>query len=190
MLLFQSLFPVDLAFQATEAIYNEASIEVIDLVLQNDGKKPFGLNLQGPSIEIQSRYPNALITGHLNAESRHTEAPLFPKDLALTLLDHGIDEGQRLEALLLGGDIQDDDPKETAHLGGGQSDPWGLVHGIEHVLDESPDPNVYNFHRLGDLPERGIRIFQDGKNAHGPYLAIKDAKMYYKFLQEASQESL
>jgi hypothetical protein len=73
-------------------------------------------------------------------------ATLFHLLDAVSHLDHGIDQAQRLVLVL--GEVDDDHPAMNVDLGRGQADAGCRVHGLEHVVDQLA-------HGFVDLVDRG-----------------------------------
>jgi len=63
--------------------------------------------------------------------------------------------------------VDDDDALVHVHLCGGQADAFGLVHGLEHVVDQLANAVVHDGHGLGHLVKAGIWKGEDGQQGHG-----------------------
>ena len=55
-------------------------------------------------------------------------------------------------------------------LTGREADAIGLVHGLDHVVDQAADSVIDLRHRLGNGVQTGIRITKDGELRHGVWL--------------------
>ena len=53
------------------------------------------------------------------------------------------------------------------HLGGGEADPIGRVHGFEHVVRQATHGVVDDGDRFGLLPQSRVRILQNYELCHG-----------------------
>ncbi len=52
------------------------------------------------------------------------------------------------------------------HLGRRQPDAGGLVHGLEHVVDQLPELIVHMLHRGGFFPQPRVRKFENSEFCH------------------------
>jgi len=68
-----------------------------------------------------------------------------------------VDKGQSTDTIFVGtSDIHDNDPVGDPDLGGRQPHTLGMVHRLEHVLDEVPDSIARLSYRLSGLPKDRI----------------------------------
>ncbi len=68
--------------------------------------------------------------------------------------------------ILLLGDVDGDDPLGHGDLDRGQADAGGVVHGLEHVVDQPPGLGINRFHRFGDQPEPLVGENNDVAQCH------------------------
>jgi hypothetical protein len=52
-------------------------------------------------------------------------------------------------------------------LGRGESDPIGVVHRLQHVVDQTADARIDFGHGLGHRVQARIRVSEDRQKAHG-----------------------
>ncbi|MNO88576.1 hypothetical protein D3C76_800310 [compost metagenome] len=76
----------------------------------------------------------------------------------------GVDEHPRLGLVL--GQIHDDDALVHVHLGGGQADAGGFVHGFEHVVDQLAHGVIDHLDRFGDRAQARIGEFENVQDGH------------------------
>ena len=72
----------------------------------------------------------------------------------------GVDQHQRGVTLLR--DIDHNQSLVHVHLGGGQPDAFGLVHGLEHVGNQRLNAFVHGRHRFGDCVQFGVGVAKNG----------------------------
>lgn len=80
------------------------------------------------------------------------------------LFDRGVDEDARLAAVFA--EVHDHDLQVHVHLGGGQADARGFVHGFKHVVDQLTQGVVEHRHRLGDGAQARVREFENVQDGH------------------------
>src|SRR5262249_33580188 len=81
--------------------------------------------------------------------------------------DFRIDEDARLVALLLLGEVHGHDTLGNTDLDGGKADAGRVIHGLEHVVDQSLDLTVNLLDRLRLEPQSPVREDDDLAHRHG-----------------------
>ena len=85
----------------------------------------------------------------------------------------------------VGGEVQDEEPERQRDLVGGQPDPPGVIHQVEHRADVRPQLVVDLLDRPGRISQRGMRILDDlehepnssqRQGQHGPPAPRSDAQ--------------
>ena len=83
----------------------------------------------------------------------------------MPLDDLRVDEDLLLVLLLrVGGQVQDEEPERQRNLVGGQADPPGVVHQIEHRPDRRAQAVVDLRDRTRRISQGGMRVFDDLKH--------------------------
>ena len=93
---------------------------------------------------------------------REGEAALHRLLLPLAGEDLGVDQLHRPLP-----NVDDNHPAQKPHLGGGQADPVGLVHGLDHVLHQLGQFLVKLLHRAALLSQELLLLGHDVAHCHG-----------------------
>ena len=80
--------------------------------------------------------------------------------------DLGVDDEQRRLLLALAGEVERDDALGDADLDRRQSDAGGVVHGLQHVVEDATDLVVHDGDRLGDELQAGVGQGDDVEFGH------------------------
>ena len=82
--------------------------------------------------------------------------------LAGGLQDLGVDEFDQAAVV----HIDEEDPAQDAHLGGGQTGAVGVRQGFGHVVEQVVEALVKVCHRAGDLMQGRLLLGHDGAKCH------------------------
>ena len=116
--------------------------------------RPLGLDLLRLAFEVEELHLHRARPLHLLVVFRDGEAALLVDRLFLRLPGHfRIDEHLRRLRLVLLGEIHGDHALRHADLDGRQPDAGGVVHGLEHVVDQRAQRLVDGADRLGFQPQ-------------------------------------
>ncbi len=119
-----------------------------------------GFQFERLAVPVQGADPAVLDALHVLVETGYGQAAfLHGFRLAVENLDFRVDEHPGLAFVL--GQVHDDDLLVDVDLGGCQADALGIVHGLEHVVDQLPDVVRHRLHRLGDGAQARVRVFED-----------------------------
>src|SRR6478735_8780395 len=150
----------------------EETVEVVVLVLQHPGEPAGRLVADLGAVEGQPGQGRSLAAPQRVGLARDRQAPL---DLLVRvgLADDRLGRGEvrvedhaaRRDAVVVG-ELPGEDPQAHAHLGCGQADPAGGIHGVEHVGDEFTDAVVDDLHGLGAAVEDGFAGDDDRSDGH------------------------
>src|SRR5574343_1710992 len=160
---------LDAALLERGQVFDEhLAAQVVHLVLDAHGQQAIGLDVllfafavQGLDFHGAGAFNAVVDAGHRQAAFVAPHAHLAgPGDL-------GVDQHQGLDALF--GHIDHDQALVHIDLRGGQADAFGLVHGLEHVVDGLLQARVKSLHGLGHFVQARIGVSEDGKQGHGLY---------------------
>ena len=153
-------------------VHEEDAFEVVVFVLDDPGQHAFDLERAGLEVAVEVRDVDLRRAPHVLADVGDGEAAFFKSGLFVPLFDDlGVDEDHRLrgqDLTVLGQffgqwfEVDEEQPFVAPYLRRRQADAGGVVHGLEHVVDqllEGLRVFVY-FHRL--LPEDGHAVDVDG----------------------------
>ena len=85
-----------------------------------------------------------------------------------------------LRVVLLG-DVHGDQPQRLADLDGGQPDAGGLVHGLEHVVDQRAQRLIDGFDRFGHQPQLFFGNDENVTDCHGRDLRAVCGRVNVRF---------
>ena len=95
-------------------------------------------------------------------EAGEAQAAFLVLGRGMPLDDLRVDEDLLLVLLLgVGGEVQDEEPERQSDLVGGQADPPGLVHQLEHLADVRPQLVVDLLDRTGRITQCGMGVLDD-----------------------------
>lgn len=135
-------------------------------MLDAHGQQAIGLNDAGLALLVQRAHMHGIEAFNAVVDAGHREATFFVEVLFGTGPDQfGVDEHQRLVAFLR--NVDDHQALVHVHLGGGQANAMGVVHGGQHVGDQRPDAVVHRRNGACNLVKPGVRVTENGKDCHG-----------------------
>ncbi len=125
------------------------------------GQQAVGLQLVGLAVAIQRLEVHAQGAGDLGIVLGDRQAPLLHR---LALLadrgDLGVDQHQGAGAVVA--DVHDDHPTVHVDLGRRQADAAGVVHGLQHVVDQPADLVIDLRHGRRPGAQALVGILEDG----------------------------
>ncbi len=138
---------------------------MVHLVLDAHSQRALIVPLERLTAAILGAHANLRRPLHLIEHAGHRQAAFFRHGDPFARQDLGVDENQRLIALL--GDVDHQQAQRGIHLGRGEADAGRCVHRLEHVIDEAPQLGVETRNRKGPSAQPGVGKFQDRSEAHG-----------------------
>ena len=138
---------------------------MVDLVLEDASEEFLSLERDLVALEIEPADMDPVRTEDPEPQPGDGEAPLVVVPLPLGLVDLGVDQCLRPVS-----HVVDEDTLLHAHLGSGQSGSLGVVHRLDHVVDELREPAVDPVDLAGDLLEDRVAIGAHGVRRHRPIL--------------------
>ena len=149
-------------------IDEQHALQMVHLVLQAVGKQSVGFQRLLLAVTVLIFGADARRALYIFPDVGHRQAAFLEGcQFFRRPQDRGIDEGARIPLAVLLVEIHDDDALGDADLHGGQPDAVGLVHGLQHIVDQTADFAV----NLGDFArhrfQAGIGGDEDGTNGHG-----------------------
>jgi DNA recombination protein RmuC len=146
----------------------QLAVQMIDLVLQTDGKHAVGFLGLGVAvaIEIVANDPGRPLD--LFPDVGHRQAAFLVNDGFLGRPgQRGIDEGTGIAIAVFLIDVHDDDAFGHPNLHRGQPDAVGLVHSLQHVVDQPADTAVDLVDFGGNGFQFGVGRDKNGADGHG-----------------------
>ena len=157
------------ALELGEVIDEQHAFEMVHLVLQAGGEQPVGFE-HAECLPSRSRY-SALMRAGRSTSSQISGTERQPSsNIAISSdapEDFRIDEGARLFLAVLLVEIHHDDALGHADLHRGQADAVGLVHAVDHVVDQPADLVIDLVDVVRDRFEARIGRGKDGADGHG-----------------------
>jgi len=164
---FLEAFLEKLSFYSADPVYEQGSVKVVYLVLESPAKEPVGLDLQRPSLPVETAHNDPFRPYNACDVSGKTEASLLAFDFALGRFNFGIYHHYERSILIFpDAHIDDYDPFRKTNLGGRQSDAGRSVHGLNHVVDEALYLSIYFAYRESFLFKDFFRVFFDFEYRH------------------------
>src|SRR5690606_34074776 len=164
-LLLAELCPDARLLEPRQVLDKHLAVQVIDLVLDADREQPVRFQGEGRAVPVQGADGHAIRTLDLVVDARNRQATLLVDLRFLALRDDlGVDEHAQIVALL--GDVDHHHPQVDVHLGGGEPDARGGIHGLGHIGHQAPDVVVHLLDRLGNLVQPGVGVTEYVKNGH------------------------
>src|SRR5437773_294351 len=139
---------------------------MIDLVLQGDGKKSFGCNLDFFFMFIESDDFHLRGATHFRGKVDDAKASLLPDDFPLRPGNYWIDELIYLLMRIFVVDIQHDHPLGYTHLRRREPDAWRSIHCFHQVINQLyglPGDIIY---RQSLSAQDRLRVFYDLQDRH------------------------
>ncbi len=133
-------------------------------MLDADAQQTRGVHFEGLASQVEGLDPDVFGSADLVIDAGHRQAALFAHGLAFFEHDTGVDEGQ--QAVFLFADIHHDEPHMLVHLGGGQADARGGIHGFGHIGRQLADGVVHRGHGLGHGVQARIGEMKDFQQGH------------------------
>ncbi len=114
----------------------DLAVQMIDFMLQTDGKQPLGFDQAHLSIQVEVTDRNTFRTLDLVVDAWHREAA-FLSDLSVgaAFQNFGVDQRQQLVASLR--NVDHDQPFMYINLSRCEPDAWRLVHRFRHVARQT-----------------------------------------------------
>ncbi|SCZ18074.1 Uncharacterised protein [Acinetobacter baumannii] len=164
MLLFQLLADA-VALEGGQVVDEQLAVEVVAFVLDAYRQQAFGDFLEGVAIAVEGLDPDLLRSVHVLVEAGYRQAAfLVLVHILGQRFELGVDEYPRLG--LVFAEVHDHDALVHVHLGRGEADARGFVHGFEHVVDQLAHRVVDHLHRFGDGPQARIGEFENVQDGH------------------------
>ena len=164
---FMNLPPNEPPLQSTEVLDEQATVQVIDLVIECACQEPLPLDGPHPAFEIHRLDDAPVRTPYFFIETRQAQAA-FVLDVFTRRFKHpGVDQDDQVILLLTHGKIDDGDRPGHPNLVGGEADAGGGVHRFNHVHDEPFEIGSDPSYRLRFGQQGFVRISKDRKNRHG-----------------------
>ena len=132
---------------------------MVQLVADGAGQELLGLHLPLIHIQVLVADDHAVGPGHDPHLLRDREAALVSGLLPVRLNDLGVDHGIGLALVLR--DIDDHQPLEDADLGGREPHSARLIHGLQHIPGQIPDPGGHLLDGLRFFLQNGVSHFSD-----------------------------
>ena len=137
-------------------------------MLDAGGQQAVGPQHEAAALAVQGLHLDAVGAGDVGEHAGNRQAAfLVGPQLHRALADDRVDQHQRLLALL--GDVHYRQPVHQVHLRRSQADAGGLVHGLEHVIEQALERGLGDprgIHGVGDHAQARIRVFNDWKKGH------------------------
>ena len=132
------------------------AVQMVNFVLNAHGEQFVAFHFKKFAFCILRAHAHAIGAGDGLVNFGYGQTAFFPLFLFDALCDDfGIDEDQRLIALLRG--IHDDDAMMNVHQRCGQAHAFGAVHGLKHIVDCGLQRYVKRADRLGNGVQTRIR---------------------------------
>ena len=158
-----------IALELGEIIDVQLAVEMVDLVLDTLRQQPLAGELEGLAFSVQRLDGGLAVPLDLVVMPRHRQAALLDQLGGLGGNDLGIDHHNR--RIFLGRAVHDGESQRDTDLGGCQSNARGVVHGLEHVVDQCLQVVVELFDRLADIAETRIWMVKNFQDCHAKLLA-------------------
>ena len=140
---------------------------MIHLVLDGRCEQTIGSQLLAGAGPVRVAHDERRRPLDLDAHIRNGKAALLVHaHLAAERHDLGIDHRDRLLLLFLVAHVEDEQPARHADLHGREPHAGRVVHGFQHVVDQSVQLTVHVLDGGGGLTEEGIRQDDDRKFGH------------------------
>ena len=138
---------------------------MIGLMQEGAGEKIFAGLLESFALGVLGADSDDFASGDFLAESGNAQATFFAFLLAFDANDFRIDENDLRGRVFGDGDIDDSDAAGDPDLGGGETDTFGGVHRLEHVVEKRVKLGGIEFGdgRGGSFKDR-VAIFHDRIN--------------------------
>ena len=143
-----------LALQIRQVVDEQLPVEVVHLVLDTHRQDVVVLALEQRAGAIVRAHPDLRRALHFIENPRHRQTPFLGARLPFARDDQRVDEHQRL--VVLGRDVDDDDPLVDVDLGRGEPDAGSGVQGLEQVLDQRAEGRIEAGHRLRARAQPGV----------------------------------
>lgn len=125
-----------------------------------------GLDLARLALLVQRAHLHPLGALHAVVDAGHRQAALVALHaLVAGPQQLGVDQHQALVALFR--DVDDDQALVHVDLRGRQAGALGVVHGVEHVVDERAQAVVHGGDGRGHLVQARIGVAENGEQGHG-----------------------
>ncbi len=144
-----------------QVLDQEHPVEVVELVLEQSGHQLVGLDIDLVSVQVPSPEVDLLGPDYLPGQAGHRKAALLVDPLTAGLDQLGVDDHLGSFA-----DVVDEEPLAHPDLGGGQAQTGGLVHRVEHGLDQARQITVDVGNLAGPLLEHRVADDPDVEGAH------------------------
>ena len=122
--------------QAAQVVGEEDAVQVVDLVADGAGQVLLGVELERLAREVLRPHGDRQRAVHLVGDPGQGEAPLGVGLRALAPDDLGIDQDAERSRVLPHRDVHHGEAEVDPHLGRGEADAGGGVHGLDHVGGE------------------------------------------------------
>ena len=140
-------------------VEKENPVQVINLVLEDNGKAVFGCQFSGLSAQILVGDSDLFVPFDIGGQVNDTETA-FLVDLGSFMTNKaGVDHGQDLLFFFDLGYINHNQLNGLANLGRGQTNAGRVIHGLGHIPDQFDEPFVKNGDRLCLLTEDRVWKF-------------------------------
>src|SRR5690606_6193886 len=147
-----------------DTVGEEDAVQMIDLVLEDDGEIALGLDPHRLVVHVDRLDRHAPGTLDIAGPARNAEAALRPDLRPARLDDLRVEElqGRLLRAVLfIFRHVDGDEPNALANLRRREANARRLEHRLEHVIGELADAVVRLADLHGLLPQYRIRIFHN-----------------------------
>jgi hypothetical protein len=134
--------------------------QVVDLVLEQAGAQVAARH-DGDlvAVKVVSLDLDVLEAADLLEQLGEAQAALLALDVAAMLEDDRVDQHQLVLALgVAGRGVDDDQLVGKRHLVGGQAQPLGVVHQLQHPAGVEPDLLIDRVQRPGLVPQRRMGV--------------------------------
>ena len=146
-------------------VNQEHPVQVVQLVLEEPGLQFISFDRQFVAIEVNPHEVHRLGADDLPGQAGYRETALFEDPLAVRLHDPRVQDHPGGLTVVV-----DEEALLHAHLWGGQTDPGGLVHRLEHFLAQAYQSSVNIGHISGRGAQDGVADDPDLMVGHGPRL--------------------
>ena len=130
---------------------------------------PLCLDLAGASVAVESLDADSFRTRDELEDSRDGETPFLGFRLAVGGQDLGVDQTQRFVPVLR--HVNGDHPLRHVDLRCREADPRGVVHRLEHLVDQAPNVVVHPAHGLRPAPQARVGIMKNLEAGHQQFLS-------------------
>ena len=121
-------------FQARELFHEYLAIQMVDFMLQADREQAVGMQFERLALPVKRAQGDLLCACHFLVNAGYRQTAFLAGFFTFPVEDFRVDE--YLQGILFFGKIDDQQPDMLIHLGGGQADSRGGIHGFGHVIDK------------------------------------------------------